>query len=62
MPEDHYELAAHYGANADEAPIVYVKPTDDDRDEVIVWWKARSRSGKKIGVTESLVVVKKAAR
>lgn len=49
-----------YTPNGDEA--TYIKPIDDDKDEVILWWKELSRSGKKIGIRESGVIVKEENR
>lgn len=58
LPENEAELASFYATDLSNSPVYYVKPTDDKRDEVVIWWKEIPCCGKRIGVTESGMVVK----
>lgn len=58
-PNNLNELNAYYNYTSEEEVITYLKPIDEGKDEVILWWKKESISGKRIGIKESGLVVKK---
>ena len=55
FPKDLQEYADYYknGDNAGTLPVIYIRPQDEEKDEVMLWWKKRTLKGTRIGITES---------
>jgi hypothetical protein len=58
-PKDEVEIGAFFHTPSGSDPVEYVAPQDDKADEVVLWWKQRTKFGVRIGITESGVIVKK---
>ncbi len=58
-PKDLNELNTYYHYTPKgEDDIIYIKPNDDDKDEIILWLKRSTCAGTRIGIRESGLVVK----
>ena len=58
-PRDLIELNKFYNYTpTEDEKVVYIKPTDENKNEVILWWKEKSRLNHRIGIKESGEVIK----
>ena len=58
-PKDKAEIGAFFHTVPGSDPVEYVAPEDEKTDEVVLWWKQKTKFGIRIGITESGVIVKK---
>lgn len=58
-PKDEAEIGNFFKIEAGKEPVEYIAPHDETTDEVILWWKEKSLLVRKVGITESGVIVKK---
>lgn len=51
-PNDEKELYDYYKLTPTGEEPIYIKPQDDNEDEVILWSREKTLSGKRIGIRE----------